>query len=272
MFQNKGLICCFLIILGLFSGCNDYRKVLKSSDLEYKYQRAVQYYNDGDYYRALPLIEELHAIYRGTSKAELLSYYQAYCEFQLGDFILASHRFAQFTKTFPTSVFAEECQFMSAYCHYLNSPNASLDQSDTKRAIGEFQLFVNRYPQSGLVDSSNVLIDELRNKLEEKSVDQAELYYRTRNYKSAIIAIQNTLEDFPDTDYREELTWLNLRSAYLLAVNSVESKKEKRLKDAITAYRTFIDKFPQSKRVKEAETIYNNVVREQEKLAENQNL
>lgn len=272
MFEKRALFLLFLVSIFLFFGCNDYRKVLKSSDLEYKYTRAIQYYEEGDYYRALPLIEELHAIYRGTSKSEQLAYYQAFCDFNLGDYYSAGYRFTQFTRTYPASVHAEECLFMSAYCHYVSSPTSSLDQTDTQVAIDKFQLFVNRFPASRLVDSSNTLVDQLRDKLETKSVRKGMLYFKTGNYKAAIIALENTLTDFPDTDEREQVQFTILKASQLLALNSVESKKNERLDEVVKTYRKFVDQYPESRKLKEAESIYSNVVREKKKLTENKNL
>ena len=44
--------------------------MMKSTDMEAKYNAAVKYYEKKDYYHALQLFEELITVYRGTSKAE----------------------------------------------------------------------------------------------------------------------------------------------------------------------------------------------------------
>ncbi|MEM9024415.1 MAG: outer membrane protein assembly factor BamD, partial [Bacteroidota bacterium] len=159
--KGSAVSLLFVVFVALITyTCGDYKKVLKSTDLQYKYDRAIQYYDEGECYKAYPLFEELLAVYRGTKKSEDIYYRLAYCDYRLKDYILASHRFEQFYNNFPYSGKAEECTFMSAYCHYLNSPKPSLDQTDTEEAITAFRLFVNKYPYSPRIDTCNVLMDE----------------------------------------------------------------------------------------------------------------
>lgn len=254
------------LLLSLTPSCSKYNKILKSQDLSLKYEAAIKYYEEKEYYKAYPLLEELTVIYRGTSKAEKLLYYYAYSDYYTGDLFMASYRFKNFTTTYPNSVYAEECLFMSAYCHYLLSPTYSLDQEDTRDAINEMQLFLNKYPKSNLADSCNKLIDDLHWKLETKSFAISKQYYKMKNYKSAIISFKNMLKDFPDTEYKEEVTFLILKSHYFLALNSIESKKEQRIKDTITSYIKFADEFPKSDYLREAENLYENILKEKQKL------
>ena len=259
----------FLIILitAFMCSCGEYSRVVKSTDLKYKHEMALKYYNEGEYYKAVPLIEELLIIYRGTEKAEKLHYYNAYCDFKLGDLIIASHRFRTFAQTYPRSERSEECSFMSAYCFYRNSPQSSLDQTNTYRAIKELQLFVNRFPTSTRLDSCNKLIDGLRYKLETKYFNIAKQYLHTRKYKSAIVDFENLLVDFPDTEYREEASFLLLKSQFLLAIRSIDSKKEERLSDTMNSYVKFVDSFANGQYIKEAESIYSGCEKEKAKIA-----
>lgn len=246
--------------------CSKYNKILKSQDVELKYTKALEYYNEEDYQRALPLFEELIAVTRGTSRSEKIYYHYAYCHYGLRDFYLASFYFKTFTKTYPNSEYTEECAFMSAYCHYMNSPIPSLDQSDTKRAIDQFQIFLERYPNTTRKDTCNALVSTLLHKLEVKAYENAALYYDIEQYQAASVALKNVLKQYPTTEYREEILYLILESNYLLAIRSVEEKKQDRLKEAIKSYHTFVDSFPESEKVKDAENIYETTIRELERI------
>ena len=50
-----------------FSACSKYQQVLKSSDLN-KLEMAKKYYDEEQFFKALPIFDELNALYRGTSK------------------------------------------------------------------------------------------------------------------------------------------------------------------------------------------------------------
>ena len=253
----------------MLCSCSKYHQLLKSTDLDHKYEMAIQYYNGEEYYKAFPLFEELLTLYKGTAKGEEVYYYYAYCNYYLDDFILAGYYFKNFAKTYPNSKHAEECQYMNAYCYYQTSPPSSLDQTNTYKAIDELQLFINLYSQSDRIAGCNELIDELRDKLETKTYKNSRLYYKLGIYKAAIVAFNITLKEFPDTKYKEDIVFLILKSNYLLASNSVESKKEERLKLTVDAYNTFIEAYPNSEYIKEAESIYGNSLKQLKNLVPN---
>jgi outer membrane protein assembly factor BamD len=240
----------------LLSACGDYNKIVKSTDYEFKYKKAIEYFESGEFVRAGTLFQELINIYRGTSRADKIYYYFAKSMMGQKDYLMASQYFRTLIKEYPTSEYVEESQFMAGYCSYLLSPKVRLDQEITLNAIDALQLYVNLYPFSERVDEAHRLIDELRDKLVEKSFISARLYYDFENYKAAVIALQNSLKDYPDSKFREEEMFMLLKSKYLLAVNSVPDKKEQRLSDALDEYFSFIDEFPESKYRKEAEKFY----------------
>lgn len=249
------------VSLLVLASCSDYQKLLKSTDYELKYNKAMAYYQAEDFVKASTLFEELTSIYRGSDKAEKLTYCYADALFKMKDYLMAAHYYAQFVKTYPASDWVEECQFQLAFCKYKQSPKPRLDQTLTYEAINEFQLFINMFPASPRVNEATRLMDELRDKLVYKSYLNAKLYfdlgdYMGNNYLSSVIAAQNSLREFPDTKYREELSYLILEAKYIQAVKSVEEKKEERARDAVDEYYSFINEFPDSKYLKKAEAIY----------------
>ncbi|SHJ71649.1 Beta-barrel assembly machine subunit BamD [Tangfeifania diversioriginum] len=259
MFKKVRNISLAVIALVIVSSCSDYNTILKSTDYEFKYKKAVEYYEDGEYARAGTLFQELVNIYRGTSRADQIYYYYAKSMMGQQDYLMAKHYFQTLLKEFPGSDFAEEAQYMVGYTSYLLSPKPRLDQEVTHEAIDALQLYINLYPYNEKVDEANRLIDELQNKLVYKSYLNAKLYYDFENYKAAVIAIGNSLEEYPFSQYREELKFMLLKSKYLLAMNSVEEKKEERLSDALDEYFAFVDEFSESEHRKEADKFYEEV-------------
>lgn len=260
----------FVIALAatLFS-CSEYSKVMKSSDPELKFTKAVEYYNDDDCYRALPLFEELIALVRGTQRAEEVYYYYAQTHYCIGDYYLANYYFKNFVKTYPNSKYSEECLFMAAMCSHANSPKYSLDQTETRNAINEFQLFLDRYPRSSLKDSCNNMIYRLREKIEIKDVEIAKLYVKTEKYKSAVIALQDAIQRYPDSQHREEMMYLMVKSNYLLAENSFENKKLERFTNTTKSYYNFVASFPESKLLNDAERYFENSLKEIDRIKGN---
>ncbi len=258
MFFNRNHIILLVVtVLVGFSGCKGYEKLLKSSDYRLKYSKAVEYYENEEYVRAGTLFDQIASVYRGTTKADTVYYYQARSYFMQRDYILSGHHFKNLAFNFPNSVYAEESDYMTAYCHYKLSPKPSLDQENSVKAISSFQLFMIKHPTSERNTEAQGYIDEMRNKLVQKSYMSAKLYYNLEDYKASIIALQNSLNQFPDTEHREELMFLLLRSNFLLAENSIVVRQVERYQDAVDEYYSFVGEFPESKYRREADRIYD---------------
>ena len=245
-----------VVVAVLLSSCSNYNKIVKSADYEYKYKKAIEYYEDGEYVRAGTLFQELVNIYRGTSRADKIYYYYAKSMIGQKDYLMAGHYFKTLVKEFPTSEYVEESQFMIGYCAYLISPKPRLDQTVTQESIDALQLYINLYPFNERVDEANRLIDELSDKLVYKAYLSAKLYYDFENYKAAVVSLSNCLNEYPDSKHREDLMFMLLKSKYLLAIRSISEKKETRLSSALDEYFTFVDEFPESKHKKEARKFY----------------
>lgn len=257
---RKNIITLFTLafVLSATSSC-EYHKLKKSKNPEVKTQAAHNYYDEGKYAKAITLYEDIILMKRNTQGYEKILYRYADAYYQVKDYILAGYYFRKFTEAFPKSEYAEEAQFMSAYCYYLDAPKTSLDQEATYTAINEFSLFLTKYPNSDKVPECNRLIDELRGKLEDKAFKNASLYYDLGHYKAAVTALKNSLEDYPDTQREEETRFLILKSAFVYAEKSIRSKQNERYEDAAKYYRSFINRFPDSEYRKDADKIYKDI-------------
>jgi outer membrane protein assembly factor BamD len=267
MFKKTGYFLLVIAAVLTMYSCGKFSKILKSTNLNDKYQAAQTYYQKGDYFHALQLFEELMTYYRGTTNAEKIAYYYAYCHYAQGDYLSASYYFNNFSVTYPDSKYSRECQYMAAYCSYMDSPEYSLDQTNTTTAVKELQLFVDMYPKSDSVALCNNLIDDLRGKMELKEYEIAKLYFKIEEYKAAITAFKNTLKDYPDTKFKENILFSILKANYLYAANSIDSKKQERFTSTIDAYNTLISAFPQTKNLKDAENYKKNAQKELTKLS-----
>ncbi|MBM3170029.1 MAG: outer membrane protein assembly factor BamD [Bacteroidetes bacterium] len=226
-----------------FGACNDYNKVVKSSDYPAKRKLAVELYEKGKYAKALPLFDELFGVIRGSNTAEEIHYYLAYCHYGVKDMLLASYYFDSFVQNFPKSTKREEAYYMSAYCLYKESPRFSLDQTSTKKAIEKLQAFADYFPESNRVQEATKLIDELRSKLESKLFAQALLHYDRMEYTSAITTFEVLMADFPDTQRRESIYLLILQAQKNYADKSIRSKRTERYEEVLKYYTKFAPAF-----------------------------
>ena len=250
-----------ILIIGLLAisfGCKSYNKTLKSTNNELKYETGVDLYEKGDFNKALQFFDVLRAVYRGNERGEELTYYTANSYFQLKNYEIASHYYKQYAQTYPMSDKAEEAYFLSAYCNYLGSPRPSLDQSYTYLALKELQEYIDMYPKSSRVAEANKLMDDLRKKLEIKSYKIGKLYYRMEDFQAAITSFENLLDDYPDTEFQEEILYYITKAYYTYAEKSIYAKRMERYEKTVESYNNLVFHYPESKYIKEVESINMN--------------
>lgn len=264
MGKKIGYILCLTVIL--LTGCSEYQQLLKSTDPELKYTKALEYFNKKDYMRAQSLLDDIAHYYKGTERAEDVLYYLSQCYMGQKDYYSAGEYYSSYTRNYPKGRYAEEAFYMVGYCYYLDSPDARLDQAATYEAIKALQNFVDRFPDSSKTSDAYRLLDEMNNKLAQKELLSARLYYnlgtyRGNNYASAVIVANNALKDYPMNKYREELSYIVLSSMYQQAVLSTRDKQEERYREALDEYYSYVNEFPSGKHRKDAERIFKDIDR-----------
>jgi outer membrane protein assembly factor BamD len=245
-----------LLVLGVGASCGKFRKIEKSQDWRVKYEAALNYYNKEDYYRASVLFEQIIPIVRGLPEGEKVQFYLAYCQYYDKLYLLASEQFKTFYETYGRSAMAEEARYMYAYSLYKSSPKDNLDQTSSVDAMAAMQEFLNRFPNSKFRDQAIEVIVTTQKKLERKGFDNAYQYYKMRSYKAAIVALNNFKNNFPDSEFLEEAYYLVIVSEYRLAEQSIISKQEERYRGVVEDYKEFVDKYPESPFLREAEKLY----------------
>ncbi|MBQ8099611.1 MAG: outer membrane protein assembly factor BamD [Bacteroidaceae bacterium] len=258
----------YLALILALASCGGINKVLKSTDTDYKYEAAKQYFMDGKYENANLLINDVLASLKGSERGDESLFLLGMCKYYKGDMVTANDYFRKYYTTYTSGVHMEEAYFLAGKALYLSTPGPRLDQTDTYLAVTEFQNFLETFPDSKFAPEARNLIFELQDKLVEKEYLSAQLYYNLgeyfnnctmggSNYEACIITAQNAIKDYPYTKRKEDFSILILRAKYDLAARSVASKMQERYNDAIDEYYGFINEFPKSKYLSEAEKIYN---------------
>ena len=245
------------VLLFLISSCNNYNNVTKSNDYEYKLKMADEYYSKGKYKIAQELYEELFPVFKGTIKFEELYYKDAYCFYHMKQYADAENLFKGFLEVFPNSTKAEEVDYMRAYCFYKQSPKLELEQVNTIRAMGMMQTFINTHPGSERNKDASDIIDKCRAKLEQKEHRAAELYYNMGQFRAAAIAYTTLINNYPESMQGEEYMLKAVKSYYRFAKLSIIDKQVERFEKVIDEYQYFVDRYPESKLLKEAESFSN---------------
>jgi len=252
------LFIAIVLSLLVFTSCNKYTKVLKSKDYEYKLKMADLYFEQKKYKNAQQLYEELFPIYKGNVKFEELYYKDAYCFYYMKLYSDAENLFKGFLEVFPNSKKAEEVDYMLCLSYYKQSPKLELEQVNTSKAIGMLQSFISRNPESSQIAEATEIIDKCRVKLELKEYRAADLYYNLGQHRAAALSYTNLLNSYPESTRGDEYKLRILKSYYKFAKLSIVEKQIERYEKVIAEYQDFVDRYPESKLLKDAES-YNSL-------------
>ncbi len=251
----------------LLGSCNEYQKVLKNVDVKPKYDMAQKYYEAKDYKRSLRLFEQIAPKYVGKPQGERVMFFLADCYYQKENYNMAGYQFERFIKSYPKSDKVAEAAFRGAKSYYELSPDHSLDQTDTDKALAKLQGFINTYPDSEFFAQANTMAMELTTKKERKAFEIAKQFNKLGEYdltilKSAVASLNNFVSDFPGSIYKEEALYLKIESTTNMAMNSFEGLKKTRLEDAKNAYNVLIKQYPETQFAKKADNLLKKVEKE----------
>jgi outer membrane protein assembly factor BamD len=228
-----------------------------------KYQHAVTCYQEKKYYEALQLFKEVLPMLKGRKEIIPAQFYQAYAYFYEKNYRVSAYCFENFYKTYPRVEQAEEALYMQAYSLYLSVPDARLDQTITEKALKILQMYIDKYPYGIYQEKVRHYNDQLYNQLIAKDFKSAKLYYQLGHYKAAIVALQNwqeKYEEYLEPGCQQEALYLQIRAQYQWAKESPLKEQPDRLRVAVNYYHKFLDKYPNSKCLKELESIYNTAL------------
>ena len=262
--MKKLTLIASCVALLMTSCVNEYNQITKSGDYTLKYEYAKQCYAQGKYSRAVPLLQELVTMKKGSTEGEECLYMLAMSEFGMKDYETASEYFKKYFSSYPKGRYAENAKYYVGESLFQNAPEPRLDQSTTMTAIAAFQEYLDIFPDAHLKSQATSRLYALQDLLVEKEYKSARLYFDLgtyfgnctnggNNYEACIVTAQNALKDYPYSNRREEFASLVMKSKYELAKMSVESKQLERYQDAEDECYGFINEYPDSKERANAE-------------------
>lgn len=243
----KKLLVLYFPLLLLF-GCSsaiDTTNLGSQQRLDY----AVRLYSEEDYELAIAELQAIILQFPGNAVVDDAQYYLAMCRFQRGELVLAAFEFSKLIKNMSASEFVPQAQFMLAESYYELSPNFSLDQKYTKKAIEEYQAFLDFFPANPNVAEAEKKIRELNTKLAQKEFNAAMIYEKLEFYIAASKYYDNVVEVYHDTPYAPMALYNKI---------NILKAREKNV-DALNEASKFLQRYPNDERAKEIESLKNSL-------------
>lgn len=268
MFLKKKTFFPFVLsLLFVFASCNEYQKVLKNDDLKAKYDLAEKYYKEGDYKRSTRLYEQITPKYVGKPQGERVMFFFADSYFKSKSYYLSGYQFERFIKSYPQSDKIQEAVFLEAKSYFKLSPKYSLDQTDTDKALGKLQNFINTYPESEYFAEANEMAQDLTRKKQKKEIEIAKQFDKLGEFNfpilvSALASLNNFIADNPGSVYREDAYFYRVKASVNLAENSTPLKRKERYEEAKGYFDAMMKSYPEGKFSKKVENLGKKITKE----------
>jgi outer membrane protein assembly factor BamD len=157
--------------------------------------------------------------------------------------VMGANEFREFLTFYPTNPKADVAQFHLALCHQKQMRAAERDQTETRAALREFDIFFQRYPNSALAAEVKMNWRIARDRLSESSYRVGLTYFRNRWYPGAIDRFREVLKEDPGFTGRDAVY-------FYLAESLARTDKTA---EAIPYFERLLAEFPVSERRNETE-------------------
>jgi outer membrane protein assembly factor BamD len=242
------ILVSFVVLTTFISGCGA-DEATKQLGAEDRYELGMKAFNDEDYLTAIEEFKVVSLQYQGSKVADSAQFYMGECRFHREEYILAAFEYDILLRTMPSSSFVSRARFRRATCYYELSPSSILDQNYSRKAIDEYQAFLEYHPTDTLVSLAEQRIKDLNTKLAQKDFENGMTYMHMEYYKAASYYFDVVLDKYHDTQYAEPAL---LKKAEALT----QRKKYAEAKEALEKFR---EKYPASALKLDAERLSSDV-------------
>ena len=157
-------------------------------------------------------------------------------------YVLAINEFREFLSFYPLHTRADYAQLKLGLAHFYQMRAPDRDQTETRDAIRELQTFVDRYPQSSLIEEGKAKLREALDRLGDSEYKVGVFYYRVHWSPGAIDRLQALIKRDPAYTSRD--------GAYFYLAESLE--KMSKPAEALVYYERLLKEFEQSEHLEAA--------------------
>ncbi len=136
--------------------------------------------------------------------------------------LLAINEFREFLTFYPTNARADYAQYRLAVAFSEQMLGPERDQTATRDTIKELDTFVQRYPNSALLEDARALLRQSRDRLSESIYRVGFFYYRAKWFPGAIDRFREVLNDDPGFSSRDAV-YFHLAESLVLTDKKAEA-------------------------------------------------
>lgn len=197
---NKLKYLPIILFAVLMANCSSSVDTSKFTTEEY-YNYAYKLYQTEEYEKALQEFQNFVLQFSGSAFYDKAQYYLGMSYYKRKQYLLGAYEFSKLIKNIPASSFVPDAQYMLADSYFKLSPPYQLDQAYSKKAVDEYQAFIDFFPKDPKVDDAEKNIKILNEKMAQKDFQSALIYERMEYFKAAMKYYGSVAEVYHDTKF-----------------------------------------------------------------------
>jgi len=209
MVHNKRAFLTLLAVVFLLSGCKMWLPWAKKVEMaratpEGLYQQGLEEYQDKDYKKAIELFQRVKEEYPLSPLAIMAEMGIADAYFSDKQYLDANLAYSEFLNLHPTNENLPYVMYQLGMCHLNEISTIDRDQSETFKALKEFERLMARFPGSKFSFMAEKMIRDCRKTLGEQEFYVGEFYFKIKEYRAALPRFEKIARDYANIglDYK----------------------------------------------------------------------
>jgi outer membrane protein assembly factor BamD len=209
MQERKSVVIFIVIAVFFLSGCSWWKHIWERTDRakntpEILYQRGYEAYQDGWYKKAIEYFQRVRDEFPLHNLAIIAEMGIADAHFTDENYSEAEIAYNDFVSLHPTNENVPYAIYQLGMCHYKQMYSIDRDQTETMKAIKEFEKLIARFPASKFSLMAEKLVRECKQALGEQEFYVGQFYFKRKHYKAALKRFETVMRNYANLglDYK----------------------------------------------------------------------
>jgi outer membrane protein assembly factor BamD len=203
-------IACFIAWFA-FSGCaaiKDTWLAITGEEEEYSAQElawtAMDYYESGDYSRAIEKFEKLRDWFPFSRYAILAELKIGDANYNLEQYEEAIFAYEEFEKLHPRNEAIPYVIYQIGRCYYDQIDTIDRDQNPARKALETFQRLMKQFPKDQYARAAEEHINKCYKSLSGHEYIVGVFYFKSKHYEAACHRFMAVISSYPDVGYHQK--------------------------------------------------------------------
>jgi len=209
MVRNKRVFLVLLAVVFLLSGCKMWLPWSKKVEMaratpEGLYQQGLEEYKEGGYKRSIELFQRVKEEYPLSPLAIMAEMGIADAYFSGKQYLEAAPAYSEFLNLHPTNENLPYVMYQIGMSHFNEITTIDRDQSETFKALKEFERLMVRFPGSKFSFMAEKMIRDCKKTLGEQEFYVGEFYFNIKEYRAALHRFEKIARNYANVglDYK----------------------------------------------------------------------